>query len=136
MSFGAEYLVFVSPRSLKTREKYTNWDKLVCLSLYIFWGKCVNFSIFEWWKCQMDFFDTIVNFIIEISKSKHTSLKKYTNWDKLSSFSLYVFPSLWAKNLSNFVSLPWKLHNRYCHKKTRWFLLTILSEFFIFSEAE
>ena len=20
-----------------------------------------------------------------------------------------------AKNLSNFVSLPWKLHNRYCH---------------------
>ena len=57
MSFGAEYLVFVSPRSLKTREKYTNWHKLVCLSLYIFWGKCVYFSIFEWWKCQMDFFD-------------------------------------------------------------------------------
>jgi hypothetical protein len=34
---GAEYLFFVSSRSLKTREKYTKWDNLVCLSLYIFW---------------------------------------------------------------------------------------------------
>ena len=25
--------------SLKTREKYTNWDNLVCLSLYIFWAQ-------------------------------------------------------------------------------------------------
>ena len=52
---GAEYLVFVSSRSLKKSEKYTNWDNLVCLNLYIFWGKCVYFSIFEWWKRQMDF---------------------------------------------------------------------------------
>ena len=40
-NLGAEYLVFVSSRSLKTREKYINWDKLSCLSLYIFllfWG--------------------------------------------------------------------------------------------------
>ena len=29
---------FLSPRSLKTREKYTNWDNIVCLSLYIFWA--------------------------------------------------------------------------------------------------
>ena len=36
---GAEYLFFVSSRSLKTREKYTNWDNLVCLSLYIFWAQ-------------------------------------------------------------------------------------------------
>ena len=28
---GAEYLVFVSSRSLKTREKYTNLDNFVCL---------------------------------------------------------------------------------------------------------
>ena len=33
--YGAEYLVFVSSHSLKTREKYTNWDNLVCLSLNI-----------------------------------------------------------------------------------------------------
>ena len=33
---GAEYLVVVSSRFLKTREKYTNWDNLVCLSFYIF----------------------------------------------------------------------------------------------------
>ena len=38
-AIGAEYLVFVSSRSLKTREKYTNWDNLVCLSLYIFWAQ-------------------------------------------------------------------------------------------------
>ena len=50
INIGAEYLVFVSSRSLKTREKntnwdnldgsnlkkYTNWDELSCLSLYIF----------------------------------------------------------------------------------------------------
>ena len=33
---GVECLVFVSSRSLKVREKYTNLDNLVCLSLYIF----------------------------------------------------------------------------------------------------
>ena len=33
---GAEYLGFFSSRSLKTREKYTNRDNLVCLPLYIF----------------------------------------------------------------------------------------------------
>ena len=52
---GREYLVFISSRSLKTREKYTISENFVCLSLYIFWGKCVYFSIFEWWKCPMDF---------------------------------------------------------------------------------
>ena len=36
--FGAEYLDFGSSCSLNTREKYTNWDNLVCLSLYIFWA--------------------------------------------------------------------------------------------------
>ena len=36
---GAEYLVFVSSRPLKTREKCKNWDNLVCLSLYIFFTK-------------------------------------------------------------------------------------------------
>ena len=46
--YGAKYLCFFSSRSLKMREKYTNWHNLVCLSLYIFWGKCVYFSIFEW----------------------------------------------------------------------------------------
>ena len=34
------------------------------------------------------FFDIIVNFIIQ--KSKHTSLQKYTNWDKLSCLGLYI----------------------------------------------
>ena len=39
IDLGAEYLVFISSRSLKTREKYTNWDNLVCFSLYIFWAQ-------------------------------------------------------------------------------------------------
>ena len=39
IDLGAEYLVFVSSRSLKMREKCTNWDNLVCLSLHIFWGQ-------------------------------------------------------------------------------------------------
>ena len=33
-----------SSRSLKTREKYTNWENLVCLSLYIFWAQ--GFSVY------------------------------------------------------------------------------------------
>jgi hypothetical protein len=33
---GAKYFVFVSSSSLKTREKYTIRDNLVCRSLYIF----------------------------------------------------------------------------------------------------
>ena len=32
-----------------------------------------------------------------------------------------------AKNLSNFVSLPWKFHNPYCHKYTK-----VSGAFFIF----
>ena len=44
---GAKYFFF-SCRSLKTREKYISFAELVLLSLYIFWGKCVYFSIFEW----------------------------------------------------------------------------------------
>ena len=36
---GAEYLVFVSSRSLKAREIFTNWDNLNYLSLYFFLKK-------------------------------------------------------------------------------------------------
>ena len=46
---GAKYLfVCFSSRSLKTREKYISFAQLILLSLYIFWGKWVYFSIFEW----------------------------------------------------------------------------------------
>ena len=40
--------IFFASRSLKTREKYISFAPLVLLSLYIFWGTCVYFSIFEW----------------------------------------------------------------------------------------
>ena len=49
--------VFYS-HSLKTREKYTSFAQYV---------------------------DIIVNFIIQKLKSKHTFLKKYTNWAKLGN---------------------------------------------------
>ena len=39
---------FFSSRSLKTREKYISFAQLVWLGWYIFWGKCVCFSILEW----------------------------------------------------------------------------------------
>ena len=62
---------FFSSRSRKTREKCISFDQFVLLSLYIFWGKNI-----------------IVDFIIQKLKSKCTSLKKYTNWAKLTYFSL------------------------------------------------
>ena len=53
-----------SPLVPSKREKYI----LVLLSLYIFWGKCVYFSIFEWYNSQLCFFWQL--------KSNHISLKK------------------------------------------------------------
>ena len=46
--YGAEYLVFVSSRSLKTREIYTNWDNLVCIffehrAIYVYFYKILSF---------------------------------------------------------------------------------------------
>ena len=38
----------------------------------------------------------------------------YTNLQ--NSMISFDFSWFLAKNLSNFVSLPWKLHNRYCHR--------------------
>ena len=40
--------------------------------------------------CLLFNFDIILNFIIQNLKSKHTSLKKYTNWAKLIYFSLIL----------------------------------------------
>ena len=44
---GAKHFGFFSSASLKRREKYIIFAQLVLLSLYIFLGKCVYFSIFE-----------------------------------------------------------------------------------------
>ena len=75
---------FLSSGFLKTRERY---KYLVCLSLYIFWGKCVfTFQFLNDESAKWNFFDIIVNFNFQKLKNKHTSLKKYTNWDRLSIF--------------------------------------------------
>ena len=82
--WGAKYLLLFSSRSPKLREKCISFVQLVLLSLYMFWGKCVYFSISEWWNSQLfKKKNIIVKFIIQKLKSKHTSLKKYTNWAKL-----------------------------------------------------
>ena len=53
--------------------------------VHIFWvgGLLIKFTI-------MFFFDIIVNFIVQKLKSKHTSLKKYTNWAKLIFFLSFL----------------------------------------------
>ena len=50
---------------------------------------------------------------IEIDFESQILALDYTNLQN----SMISFDSSWFldKNLSNFVSLPWKLHNRYCH---------------------
>ena len=83
MSFGAEYLVFVPSRSIKTREKYTNWDNLV-------------------------YFYKILSFVtVNINGSV---LKKYTNWDKLSCLSLYIFLSFWGNERRQKSNIPHPSH--------------------------
>ena len=88
--FGAKYLV-LSPLIP------SKWENLALLSLYTFWGKCVYFSIYNdvfltyfffMISCRILCKNIIVNFIIQQLKNKHTFLKKYTNWAKLSSLVL------------------------------------------------
>jgi hypothetical protein len=77
---GAKYLVFVSSSSLKTREKYTIRDNLVCRNLYIFWAQSHLCLLLQ-------------NTFFCIDGSV---LKKYTNWDKLSCLILYIFLLFWG----------------------------------------
>ena len=67
---GAEYLVFVSSRSLKTKEKYAKKKYLV--------------------KVNID----------------GPVLKKYTNWDKLSCLSLYIFLLFWRNERRQIPNIP------------------------------
>ena len=84
---GAEYLFFSPLVPSKQDKNILSFSQLVLLSLYIFWLKCVYVSIFGWWECQVDFCE----FYLQKLKSKHTSLKKYTNWTKLNETTLVYF---------------------------------------------
>ena len=79
---GAKYLVFVSSRSLKTRElsfaQFVYFLRKVCL-FFNFW--MIKFTI------MYVLFDIIVNLIIQILKQT-PFLQKYTNWAKLISLVL------------------------------------------------
>jgi hypothetical protein len=76
MELGAKYLVFVSSRSLKTRElsfaQFGNFLRLFEESVFIF--QFLNDKIHNYVKQNI-----IVNFIIQKLKNKHTFLKKLPN---------------------------------------------------------
>ena len=75
---------------------YISFVQLVLLSLYIFRGKFVYFTFLN---------DKIHNYVFFYdcefhhwkSKSKYTSLKKYTNWEKLTEQNSYIFLSFCAR---------------------------------------
>ena len=66
-------------KNISSLKKYTN--RLVCLSLYIFWGKCAKVCLCKKFTIMsqklknilFNFCDIIVNFIIQKLKRKHTS---------------------------------------------------------------
>ena len=45
-----------------------------------------------------------------------TACHYFNSQNSIISFDLQLIFSQNLENLSNFESLPWKLHNRYCHK--------------------
>ena len=87
---GAEYLVFVSSRSLKMREKYTNWDYLVCI---FFEGRAIYVYFYR------------RKYFLRVSKGG-SALKKYTNRDQLSCLSLLIFLSVWGNETKTKYSAP------------------------------
>ena len=86
-SSGAKYLGFFSSLYLKTREKYISFVQLVLLSFFVFWGKCVTFQFLND-KIHIFVKKTQVihncELIIQKLESKHSFLKKYTFWAKLT----------------------------------------------------
>ena len=62
---------------------------------------------------------------------------------QFSKFGNFIWLQFLAENLSNFVSLPWKLHNQYYHnlhikitKNIGWVLSTYLHDSFLFPFME
>ena len=80
--------------------------------------------------------------LIHILQSKQILTPPYyTNLQN----SMISFDYSWflAKNISNFVSLPCKLHNRYCHivrktywKHTYWILMLLFHSYFLFFQIK
>ena len=78
---GAKYLVSFSSRSVKTSEKYISFAHLVLISLYSLLPMSKKHSC-EFYHSKL--------------KNKHTSLKKYTSWAKLTEQKWYIFLSFWG----------------------------------------
>ena len=80
--FGKVYFVFVSFRSLKTREKYTNWNHLVCNSFVSV------YMIFKHRAIYVYFYKR--KYFVKVNIDGYV-LKQYTNWDKLRQTKLSQF---------------------------------------------
>ena len=68
------------------------------------WEVCLLFNL---WMIKF----TIIHLALSSFKnwkviSKHTSFKKYTNWDKLSCLSLYIFLSFWGSERRQKPNIP------------------------------
>ena len=77
---------------------------------------CSSIDILRWKKNQKDSDDFWHRKLtLKVKFWYCLTAPHYTN----SQNSMITFDYSWflAKNLSNFVSLPWKLHNRYCHSE-------------------
>jgi hypothetical protein len=120
------------------KENFENWcngevskSAKIWLSKSIFLSKTIgiflNFFFIEEYQFRSTFFVfyifTFLPFlIISIFKSLYF-LKWCPIFDsspllQFSKFNNFIWVCWFsAKKLSNFVSLPWKLHNRYCHDK-------------------
>ena len=83
--YCAKYFGFVFSRSNKKRENYISFAQFV----YFLRKLCL---LFDFWMIKFTIMSKKHNceFIIQKLKSKHTSLKKYTNWAKLIYFSLIL----------------------------------------------
>ena len=102
---------FLFPRVLSKPDE----NILVLLSLCIFWGKCVYFQILNDKIHNYVSKNMILNFIIQTSKSKHTSIKKYINWAPLFFEESVITFQILNDEIHNYVS---KKHNcEFYHSK-------------------
>ena len=91
-------------------------ENLALLSLFTFWGKCVYFSIFEWQNPQLCQTKHNCKFYHSKLKNKHTFLKKYTNWAKLSSLVLREWEETKTRYFAPKVIKDMQMNRQKCNK--------------------
>ena len=72
----------------------------------------------------LTFFDNI-NFLFKLSSKMMPNFWQLPITPILKTWQFHLNSWFLAKNLSNFVSIPWKLHNRYCHNGRKFTLFNM-----------